>query len=445
MSSNKSEIHEAKYQVDVAHQEDRASMDFEKSVHEEQIEHVSERMAGPGKALFMLLKAFVGTGVIFLPGSFVSGGLIFSICLMVFIACICLVAFQLLVKTQQQIGGSYGDVASALYGRWLRYLIMFFLCISQMGFVASYMIFISENIGLVVETLTHCNAPFDSKYYIWMVVAVIIPITWVRKIARLSYAAIVADVFILFGLVSVLYFCSDRIATHGVGQNIRMINGNDFALMIGTAIFSFEGIGMVLPIVEGMKEPRKFPAVLNTGMVIVTIIFILIGAIGYIAFGDATQASIVANLPRQPLSITVQLLYAVAMILTSPFMLYPALTIVENGIFGERSGNNNIKWKWLKNLCRAMVALVCAVVSFAVGPDGLSKFVALVGSVACLPLCFIFPGMFHYKITSGKWRKGGDILLALFGAAAMVYTVYVNVNSWVHPASTAVAAHTCSM
>lgn len=33
------------------------------------IEHAPEGTASPGKALFMLLKAFIGTGVIFLPGS----------------------------------------------------------------------------------------------------------------------------------------------------------------------------------------------------------------------------------------------------------------------------------------------------------------------------------------------------------------------------------------
>lgn len=42
------------------------------SIEEEQIEHVPEGTASPGKALFMLLKAFVGTGVIFLPGSYVN-------------------------------------------------------------------------------------------------------------------------------------------------------------------------------------------------------------------------------------------------------------------------------------------------------------------------------------------------------------------------------------
>lgn len=103
--------------------------------------------------------------------SFVSGGLVFSICLMVFVAAICLGAFQILVKAQQSVGGSYGDVAVALYGKWLSYIIQFFLCLSQMGFVASYLIFISENIGLAVDTLSNCNAPFASHFYIWIVVA----------------------------------------------------------------------------------------------------------------------------------------------------------------------------------------------------------------------------------------------------------------------------------
>lgn len=71
MSSNSIAEYEEtnKYQIEKGHHEDRPSGDFEKSLHEIQIEHVPEGTAGPGKALFMLLKAFVGTGVIFLPAS----------------------------------------------------------------------------------------------------------------------------------------------------------------------------------------------------------------------------------------------------------------------------------------------------------------------------------------------------------------------------------------
>ncbi|KAI8376317.1 transmembrane amino acid transporter protein-domain-containing protein [Radiomyces spectabilis] len=430
-----------KEEIERHHQEDdRVSADCEKSFSEEQIEHVPEGTGSPSKALFMLLKVFVGTGVIFLPGSFVSGGLIFSICLMVFVACLCLVAFQLLVKVQRLMGGSYGDLAYALYGPWLRYCVQFFLCLSQMGFVASYLIFISENIGLAVQTLSNCYSPFEAKYYIWMVIAIVIPVTWTRKIVRLSWFAIIADVFILFGLICVLYFCSAQIAHNGPGPNIKNINPNDFALMIGTAVFSFEGVGMVVPIVEGMKEPEKFPRVLNIGMVIVAVIFILIGTIGYVAYGENTQASVVANLPRQPLSVTVQLLYAIAMILTCPCMLYPALTIIERGIYGpNRSGRTSLKYKWGKNFVRSMIAIVCAAVSFGVGADSLNKFVALVGSVACMPLCFIFPGMFHYKVANNRWKKTGDVILTIWGIGIMIYTLYVNINSWVHPAPSAPA------
>ncbi|KAG1472547.1 hypothetical protein G6F56_001472 [Rhizopus delemar] len=419
--------------------EKHADNQYDASLCEEQIEHVPQGTASPGKALFMLLKAFIGTGVIFLPGSFVKGGLVLSIVLMIILGGLCLIAFQLLVVAQRKVGGSYGDVAKHLYGTPVKVIIEFFLCVSQMGFVASYLIFISENIGIVVNTVNNCNSPFDAKYYIWIVLFAIIPICWVRKIARLSYVAIVADIFIAFGLICILYFTSDQIAHNGAGDNIILVNNDTFALMIGTAVFSFEGIGMVVPVVEGMKNPEKFPRVLNIGIFICTFIFTLIGAIGYIAYGDITQASVVANIPRVPLSTTVQVLYACAMILTSPFMLYPPLTIIEKALFGKRSGQVSWKVKWLKNGVRSLVPLVCAAISFGVGSSNLDKFVSLVGSFACMPLCFIFPGLFHYKITNNQKLKIVDVLLVLWGFGIMVYTMYININSWIHPvASTGV-------
>ncbi|KAI8092619.1 transmembrane amino acid transporter protein-domain-containing protein [Halteromyces radiatus] len=419
------------------HEESNTSLDLIKSFEEERIEHVPEGTASCGKALFMLLKAFVGTGVVFLPGGFVSGGLVFSICLMIFIAIVCLFAFQMLIQAQRTVGGDYGQVAQELYGRWLRYLVLFFLCLSQMGFVASYLIFVSENLGLVVDQLSHCHRAFEAPLFIWLVLLIIIPITWVRKIARLSWNAIIADVFILFGLISVIYFTSDQITHNGPGPNIRMINTSDFALMIGTAVFSFEGIGMVVPIIQGMKEPEKFPRVLTLGMIICTCLFVLIGTLGYVAFGENTHASVVSNLPPQNgLSVTVQLFYAIAMILTSPFMLYPPLIIIERGLFGaHRSGRSNWKYKWGKNLVRSIIPIICAAISFGVGPDGLNKFVALVGSIACMPLSFIIPGLFHFKVSKGRWMKVADVVMTLWGIGIMIYTLYVNIHSWIAPAA----------
>lgn len=399
-----------------------------------------ERTASFGKAMFMFLKAFIGSGLMFLPKAFQNGGLVFSICLMVFIAAICLFAFLRLVETQLEVGGSYGDIGGRLwpnrFGKTVRIVVLFFICISQMGFVASYTIFISGNLYTVVGVLSHCTSVVAEKYYIWIPLVVIIPMSLIRRIAKLSLAAVIADLLVLFGIISVIYFTSAKLSTDGVAPGVTMINPANFALMIGTATFSFEGIGLVIPIVEAMKEPERFPSVIIIGMTIVTTIYILVATLSYLAYGDLIQAAVLSNLPQpNNLSISVQLLYSLAIILTAPLMLFPAIKIVEHGLFGNRRGRHNLKIKWMKNGVRMLLAVICAAVAFGIGADNLDKFVSLVGCVACVPLCFIFPGMFHYKVAKTVRAKVLDAILIIWGCGILVYTLYVTVNSWVQPAA----------
>jgi amino acid permease len=163
---------------------------------------------------------------------------------MIMIAGICLFAFLRLVKTQLIIGGSYGDIGGALYGKYVQYIVLFFIIISQMGFVCSYFVFISGNLVNIVDVLSHCGAQIDQKHYIWFPLVVIMPLVLIRHIARLSFTAIIADIFILFGLISCLYFTSYELRNYGIGPEVKAVNPANFALMIGTATFSFEGIGL---------------------------------------------------------------------------------------------------------------------------------------------------------------------------------------------------------
>jgi amino acid permease len=176
--------------------------------------------------------------------SFQNGGLALSIVLMVIIAAICLFSFLRLVNTQQVIGGSYGDMGGILYGQVLRYIVLFFIIISQIGFVCSYFIFVSGNLVSVVDVLSNCTANIAQQYYVWFPLIILIPLSLIRHIAKLSFAAIFADVLILFGLICIIYFTADQLHNVGVGPNIAAVNPMSFGLMIGTATFSFEGIGL---------------------------------------------------------------------------------------------------------------------------------------------------------------------------------------------------------
>ena len=71
-------------------------------------------------------------------------------------------------------------------------------------------------------------------------------------------------------------------------------------LYFGTAIYAFEGIGVVLPIENQMRTPhdlRGWNGVLNTAMVIVTSLYIAVGFFGYLKYGEDVQGSITLNLP----------------------------------------------------------------------------------------------------------------------------------------------------
>lgn len=76
----------------------------------------------------------------------------------------------------------------------------------------------------------------------------------------------------------------------------------------------------------------------------------------------------------------VQFLYSMAILLSIPLQFFPAVRILENGLF-VRSGKQDPRVKWLKNFFRFGLVMVCTVISWA-GAADLDKFVALIGSFA---------------------------------------------------------------
>ncbi|KAF9926837.1 neutral amino acid transporter [Linnemannia zychae] len=388
------------------------------------------------RAGLLLLKAFVGTGVLFLPNAFKNGGLLFSCICLAVVAIICCVAFLLLVKVRLIVRESFQDMGLILYGKWMRLAVLWAVALSQMGFVCAYLIFISQNLSAVVQTFTKCKfTGIQEKYYILIPLVVLIPMVLIRRMSILSLPSMLANLFITFGIVCIWYFSIDSLVHHGMGPEIKIFNNNNFALFLGTAVFSYEGIGLIIPITESMAEPEKFPRVLAITLVIVTAIFASIGALCYAAFGNDVQTIVLMNLPvTNGMSVAVQLLYTLAIILSIPLMLYPASMIIQRAIFSDRSGGRNFKVKMLKNALRTLLIIICAFIAFGVGGPSLDNFVSLIGSVACMPLCFIFPALFHYKACAKAWKaKILDVVLGLFGVAAMVFTLYITIHSWIAP------------
>jgi len=199
-------------------------------------------------------------------------------------------------------------------------------------------------------------------------------------------------------------------------------------------VFSFEGIGLVIPITDSMKEPHKFPKALAGVMAFLVLLFGGAGALGYLTFGADVQTVILVNLnPRSKMVQGVQFLYACAILLSVPLQLFPAVRILENGLF-TRSGKTDSRVKWQKNSFRFGMVLICTVISW-VGASDLDKFVAFVGCFACVPLCYVYPAMLHYKACSRtRKQKAADIALIIFGLIAAAYTTMQTLKLMLEPA-----------
>lgn len=70
------------------------------------------REGGSLNAALLLLKGFVGTGVLFLPKAFSNGGMAFSTLVLLFVAALSYYCFVLLVKTRLKVPGSFGGLFS---------------------------------------------------------------------------------------------------------------------------------------------------------------------------------------------------------------------------------------------------------------------------------------------------------------------------------------------
>lgn len=392
--------------------------------------------AGTTKTFFTLLKAFVGTGIMFLPKAFRNGGILFSSLVLITVSIITTVCFRLLLQCRSKYGGGgYGELGESIFGPRFRSLILASICLSQLGFVCAGLIFTAENLLSFLNAVVPIDKeqPFGTASLIAIQFVLLIPLALIRNIAKLGPSALLADVFILIGLVYIWYYDIAALASRGAAPSMNLFNPSAFTLTIGSAIFTFEGIGLILPIQSSMKEPEKFPYLLYLIMFIITAIFTSVGALCYATFGDETKIQIISNFPQDSKLVNaVQFLYSMAVLVGEPVQLFPAVRIIEQALFGDRaSGKKSNSVKWKKNALRSALMILCGVIAI-LGASDLDKFVALIGAFACVPLVYIYPPVLHLRgMAESRTDKAYDIFLICIGVVAMAYTTIMTLKQWI--------------
>lgn len=108
-----------------------------------------------------------------------------------------------------------------------------------------------------------------------------------------------ANFALLFGLTATLTLAFLDGPMPSPAERNMFTTGPQLSLFFGTALFSYEGIALILPIRNSMREPEKFDrrfGVLNISLVIITLLFTFTGFVSYTKWGEDVAGSITLNL-----------------------------------------------------------------------------------------------------------------------------------------------------
>ncbi|KAK0148164.1 Proton-coupled amino acid transporter 1 [Merluccius polli] len=368
------------------------------------------------QTLIHMLKGNIGTGLLGLPLAVKNAGLVLgpvSLLCMGFIAIHCM---KLLVKCSSHLSErvnkpflSYGEAMHvglenvswlrrlAPMGRWT---VNLFLIITQLGFCCVYFVFLSDNIKQVVEAansttwdcqVNHTNQTevggqsFDSRIYMLFFLPAFILLVFTPNLKFLAPLSLLANLVMSFSLVLIYYYSVMNIQ---LPIDLPKIGkAKDYPLFFGMAIFAFEGIGVVLPLENKMQKPEGFRLVLYVGMGVVTFLYISLGTVGYMCFGDTIAGSITLNLPNCWMYQIVKLLYSFGIFITFALQFYvPAEILILPMV--DRVSGRRLKIA-LDLFMRAMLVIFTCFLAVLI-PE-LDLVISLVGSVSSSFLALIFP------------------------------------------------------
>lgn len=137
------------------------------------------------------------------------------------------------------------------------------------------------------------------------IIALLLPLifmAWIRNLKYLAPVSMIANVFMGLGLGITMYYLvgTGELQTENI-NSMLFKPPTEWPEFFSLTIFAMEAIGVVMPLENAMKTPGAMlgvTGVLNKGMSFVCVVYILLGFLGYLRFGEDVLDSITLNLAQ---------------------------------------------------------------------------------------------------------------------------------------------------
>ncbi|KAI3729000.1 hypothetical protein L6452_17646 [Arctium lappa] len=355
--------------------------------------------------------AIVGAGVLGLPYTFMRTGWLTGFLMIFAVSGLVYRGMILLIETRKKLESplsyskinSFGDLGFAVCGPIGRLAVDILIIASQAGFCVGYLIFIGNTLANLfnstpIQSRHYLNATSNiwglhaKTFYIWSCFPFQLGLNAIPTLTLLAPMSIFADIVEVGAMAVVMVedinvFMKSTATVHAFGTFPMFCYG------LGVALFSFEGIGMALPLESEAKDKKKFGSVLAWAMTFIAAMYGFFGILGYFAFGENTRDIITANMGKGVLSSLVQLGLCINLFFTFPLMMHPVYEVMERRYW---EGRYCLWMRWVLVMVVSLVALFV---------PNFTDFLSLVGSSTCCILGLVLPSLFHYIAFKNEMQR----------------------------------------
>ncbi|CAF4743321.1 unnamed protein product [Pieris macdunnoughi] len=411
------------------------------------------------ETLVHLLKCSLGTGILAMPQAFARAGLITGILGTILGGILVTHCLKVLLRSQYEACRArrvpllaYPQAAAAALSHgpgFLRRLskpapalVDAFLVLYQLGICCVYIVFISDNLKKVVDPIRELPV----EVYTGALLLPLVAFNLIPSLKLLAPFSALANVLIFLGLGITLYFLlSGERSTEPLDL---WGSAATFPLFFGTILFALTAVGVVIAVENNMKTPKAFLkpcGVLNTGMFIIVVLYVAIGAVGYTYCVSKCSDSITLDLPKGPLAASVMIMFAVAIFISYGLHCYVPVEVVWKGYLLPRlqqNGSQRIRlWEYGLRVVLCLLTFV-----LAVSVPRLGLFISLFGALCLSALGICFPALMEacqwYPKRASVQRSlmflkdAFLFVVGLVGLVAGTYTALVSIVRSFGPAPT---------
>jgi len=355
----------------------------------------------------------------------------------------CCHCMHLLVENAQELARrtnspylSYSEVAEICFttstfprlrplGVHARRTIDVFLCMTQLGFCCVYPLFVAQNLQ---QIFFHVFGEVDYRIYLSII---LLPMLFLCSIRNLKYIApfsMLANILEFAGVGCIFYYLLQDMPS--TSERKVFSSWSQLPLYFGTAIYAFEGIGVVLPLENQMKrssEMKGWNGVLNTGMILVSCSYMAVGFYGYLKYGEHVKGSITLNLPYDDwLAILVKAMMSLAIFFSYALQFHVPLSIINTSISNRISPHYHLRAEYL---LRMVLVLMTFILSACIPQLGL--FISLVGSLSSSTIALIAPPIID-SVTAGesqsRWRLLKNVAIFTVGFIGFATGTFVSIQ-----------------